>query len=545
MTFSTFNLRPELNKAIEKLGYETPTDIQREALPILLGEDVDFIGQAQTGTGKTAAFVLPLLQKLNSKSNSIQALVLAPTRELANQVCQEVEKLGEFSQIKSYPVFGGVCYDRQIKGIKKTKPQIVVGTPGRLIDLMNQGVLDFSSTEYLVLDEADEMLNMGFLDDVKKILSSFQNESKTMWMFSATMPAPILNLIKSEFTNPKVVKVEKSTLSNADVTQFYYLVRQKERETALCRLIDSNPDMYGIVFCNTKKDTWELADGLMGKGYKVDSLHGDMGQLQRDRAMARFKSGKSRLMICTDVAARGIDVNNLTHVINFGLPRDMESYVHRIGRTGRAGLKGQSISLIDPRERGYLKRLERFTGQRMFEGKLPTAKQMKSGILRRELEKTNNLIEAVLTKGDDFAIDPLFKEFAAHYEALDREEFMKVMFSWRFNKEFKSLGEMSEFEDAHSKKKERRPNANKNKGPQNTSPNNVRFFINAGKKDGVRLQPFLKAVSGIAKIKKNDIHNVEMMKKFSFFEVSKRYQNKIAGLKFSIGDKDVSIELSK
>ncbi|MCK5883268.1 MAG: DEAD/DEAH box helicase, partial [Bacteriovoracaceae bacterium] len=442
MSFSDFNLLPELNKAIEKLGYTEPTDIQAEALPILLGDDVDFVGQAQTGTGKTAAFVLPLLQKLDPNNKNIQALVLAPTRELANQVCQEVEKLGEFSRVKSYSVFGGICYDRQIRGIRKTKPQIIVGTPGRLIDLMNQGVLNFSQAKYLVLDEADEMLNMGFFDDVQKIVGNFSAE-RSMWMFSATMPTPIMNLIKKDFTDPKVVKVTKKTLSNADVTQTYYAVRAKDKETALCRLIDINVDMYGIVFCNTKKDTWELTDSLLAKGYKVDSLHGDMGQLQRDRSMARFKAGKSRLMICTDVAARGIDVNNLTHVVNYGLPRDMESFVHRIGRTGRAGLKGNAVSLIDPRERGYLRRLERFTKQQMIEGKLPTINEIKSGILRRELEKTTSLVEAILEKGEDFAIDSIYKEFADHYEVLSKEEFMKVMFSWRFNKEFKLLTEVT------------------------------------------------------------------------------------------------------
>ena len=451
MSFSHYQLSESSLRAIEDLGYIAPTEIQSLALPKLLGEDRDFIGQAQTGTGKTLAFVLPLLEKLSAKDKNIQALVLTPTRELAQQVCQEVEKLGKYSALKSLAVYGGAPYEKQIKGIRFDKPQIIVGTPGRVIDLMERGILDFSSTNYVVLDEADEMLNMGFFDDVQLILSKAQ-QRKAFWMFSATMPKPILQLIAQHFDSPEIVHVEKRTLSNSDIEQLYYMVPSKNWEEGICRLLDGNPDMYGIVFCNTKQETWELTESLLTKGHLVEGLHGDMGQVQRERAMSRFKSGRTRLLICTDVAARGIDVNNLTHVINYGLPRDTESYVHRIGRTGRAGMKGIAIALVDPRQMGLLRRTESFTRQRMVRGEFPSVDQLKMAIITKELESSANLVDAVKSKGEEFNIDPLYEKFAEYYQDLDRDQLLKLMFSMRFNKTFRKLTELTQFEKAPVRK---------------------------------------------------------------------------------------------
>lgn len=454
LSFSLYSLSETTLRAINDLGYIAPTEIQALALPKLLGEDRDFIGQAQTGTGKTLAFVLPLLEKINPKSRDIQALVLTPTRELAQQVCQEVEKLGKYSSLRTLAVYGGAPYEKQIKGIRYDKPQIIVGTPGRVIDLMDRGVLDFSHTRYLVLDEADEMLNMGFFDDVQLIVSKAE-ERRALWMFSATMPKPILQMIAQHFDSPEIVHVEKRTLSNSDIEQQYFLVPSKNWEEAICRLIDSNPDLYGIVFCNTKQETWELTESLLTKGYLVEGLHGDMGQVQRERAMARFKSGRTRLLICTDVAARGIDVNNLSHVINYGLPRDTESYIHRIGRTGRAGMKGTAIALVDPRQMGMLRRVESFTRQKMIRGEFPSVDQLKMALLKKELDSTSNLVDAVMNKGEEFNIDPLFTQFAEYYKDLNRDQLLKLMFSTRFNKTFRKLTELTQFDRPVPAKREK------------------------------------------------------------------------------------------
>lgn len=457
MTFQNYSLSSTTFQALEDLGYVAPTDIQRQALPKLLNDDRDFIGQAQTGTGKTLAFVLPLLEKLSAKDRKVQALILTPTRELAQQVCQEVEKLGKYSALNAFAVYGGAPYEKQIKAIKQDRPQIIVGTPGRVIDLMDRLILDLSAVKYLVLDEADEMLNMGFFDDVQTVLNA-SRDRRALWMFSATMPKPILSLIAEHFDSPEIVHVEKQTLSNSDIEQFYYAVPAKSWEEALCRLFEINIDMYGIVFCNTKKETWELTESLLTKGYLVEGLHGDMGQVQRERAMARFKSGRTRLLICTDVAARGIDVNNLTHVINYGLPRDIESYVHRIGRTGRAGMKGTAIALIDPKQFGVLRRIENFTRQKMTKGEFPTSDQLKSALLKKELESTANLIDAIKNKGDEFQIDSLYNQFADYYKDLNREELLKLMFSSRFNKVFRKLNEMVVMDSSNTRPERRSSN---------------------------------------------------------------------------------------
>lgn len=454
MKFEDLNLSKELLRAIEDEGFTTPSDIQEKAIPTLMKGNVDFVGQAQTGTGKTAAFVLPLLSQLSTTSNEVQALILAPTRELANQVHEEIKKFGKYVNVRTLTVYGGTSYEKQINGLRKDRPQIVVGTTGRIMDLMKKGVLKLNHTKQLILDEADEMLNMGFLDDVQDILKVLP-EDRNIWMFSATMPKPIINLVNKEFKDPQILKIEKTTLSNADIEQKYFLIKPRHQMEALCRLLDFETDMYGIVFCKTKREVGELGTELLSRGYKVDVLHGDLNQNQRDAAMKKFKSGYISLLICTDVAARGIDVNNLTHVINFGFPQDMESYVHRIGRTGRAGTKGKAYTLIDPNQSGKLRYLERFVKTRLEPAKLPTVAKLKVALVDKELARMASLVETVKEKGEEFKLDETYDHFKESLEGLSRDQILKVLFAQKFRKDLRRYQDLGELDAKQGDRKEK------------------------------------------------------------------------------------------
>lgn len=360
MKFTDFNISKQTLKAISDIGHTEPTEIQKLTFPILLDRSSkkrDFVGQAQTGTGKTAAFVIPLLERIEVNNNNIQALILAPTRELANQITIEVNKLAANSNVRITSIYGGVSYDKQIRAIKYDKPQIVVGTPGRVIDLIDRGTLKLKDANQLIVDEADEMLNMGFLDDVKQIITSL-NDDRVIWLFSATMPKAIAQLIEKTFNNPEFVQVKKKTLSNENIAQFFCTLKRRDFPTALKRIVEAQEEMYGIVFCERKSDTEQLCMELESQGLSVALLNGDLSQPQRDLAMNRFREKKANLLICTDVASRGIDVKDITHVFNFGLPRSLDSYVHRIGRTGRAQTKGESITFVTPLEQKFIRPLE-------------------------------------------------------------------------------------------------------------------------------------------------------------------------------------------
>lgn len=451
MTFDELNLNEPLLQALNDLGFSEPTEIQEKAIPLLLKGHQDLVGQAQTGTGKTAAFVLPLLQRLNLNSNDMQALILAPTRELAKQIVEEIEKLSKYmKKVKTVCIYGGASYDKQIFEIQKKRPQVVVGTPGRVIDLMNKRVLDFSAAEFLILDEADEMLNMGFYDDVQRVLDSF-NLNRMMWMFSATMPKEIKELIERECDLPEMVQVKKQTLSNADIEQLYFPVVKKQFAEAIYRLVISEKDAYGMVFCKTRGEAKDLAGNLADRGLKVECLNGDMAQQLREKAMERFKGRKVQLLICTDVAARGIDVNDLTHVFNYGLPQDIESYVHRIGRTGRAGKKGIAATIIDPRDLKGLRRIEHVTNQVIKKGDLPCHDDLKSVIVAKDLEKMISIKEAVMGKKDEFKIDDAYKAFEEFFNETDKEDLAKILFTYMYNKELRRLDDIGKIPEGQDK----------------------------------------------------------------------------------------------
>jgi len=445
MKFTDLNIKPEVLKAILEMGFTQPTDIQQSAIPLLMNTAKDFIGQAQTGTGKTAAFVVPLLSKLVDTHDSVQALILAPTRELAMQVEAEFVKLSKYTKFKSTCVYGGASYERQLRALKKDRPQVVVGTPGRVIDLIKRRALVLDKATFCVLDEADEMLNMGFFEDVQLILDIFKKE-RQMIMFSATMPTTILSLIKKSFNEYEMVKVKKKALSNEDIEQKYFIVKEKHFSEALARIIDSANDVYGLVFCRTRLETKEVCDELRARGHAVEILNGDMGQAEREHAMRNFKNKKVKLMVCTDVAARGIDVNNLTHVFNYGLPQDNESYVHRIGRTGRAGSKGLAYTLVSPKGVYVMRKIERHVNQKIELAKLPTVEDLKSKIVENEIIEAKRIAESIQERGEDFRVDKSFKLFTDSVGDLSKEELLKMIFTWKFNSMLRNYDRLADIE---------------------------------------------------------------------------------------------------
>ncbi len=427
------------------MGFTIPTEIQSKAIPLLGNTNKDFVGQAQTGTGKTAAFGIPLLEKIDTSKNHVQALVLAPTRELAVQVETELAKLSKYSEVGSTCVYGGASYEKQLRALKKDRPQIVVGTPGRVIDLIKRKALVLDKASYCVLDEADEMLNMGFLEDVQFILNIFKAERQLI-MFSATMPKAILKLIGKSFNDYELVKVEKKSLSNDDIEQKYFIVKEKHFSEALGRIIDSTPDVYALIFCRTRMETKVVCENLRDRGYAVEILNGDMGQKEREYAMNSFKKKKVKLMVCTDVAARGIDVNNLTHVFNYGLPQDNESYVHRIGRTGRAGLKGKAFTFVSPKGAFVMKKIERHINKTIEKSNLPSVKELKTMALEREMSEADQIIDLIQDKGAEFKTDDAFNTFEDKLKSLNKEELMKLLFSWKFNKTLRTFDRLFEIE---------------------------------------------------------------------------------------------------
>ncbi len=552
MTFQELPLRESLIRAITERGYVDPTDIQAQAIPALATTETDFVGQAQTGTGKTAAFSLPLLHKVDGNSRDVQALILTPTRELANQITDEIKKFSKYEKIKTLAVYGGVSTEAQVRGLRKDRPQIVVGTPGRVLDLIERGVLILDNAKYAILDEADEMLDMGFIDDVKQILSNLGEERKT-WMFSATMPAPILSLIKNYLKDPLVVKVQKKTLSNESIEQKHYVVRHSHMSEAVCRILDSLDEYYGMIFCRTKIDAKTLADELNARGYPSDSMHGDMSQQQRDITMKNFKLKKINMLVCTDVAARGIDVDNLTHVINYGLPQDIESYVHRIGRTGRAGQKGVAITLVEPSERYRLRMVENNTKARIVQATLPTPAELKSVLVKKEIKKFDSLIEKLDTLDSD-------EVFVEKFASMEKEDLLKVMYNHLF------AGQIARYDRAPSLEvQDRRPDSRSdnrsfdsrdNRGNDRrdsfqgrgtgTSSGNMRFFVNIGKDHGLNLKSLLGGIATMVNVDERMIRNVDMKETFSFLEVPEQFGEVLLKVNNPmIIDRNVRFELTR
>lgn len=373
--FSELKLSPPLMKAITELGYETPTPIQAAALPILLGESTDFLGLAATGTGKTATFGIPLLSRLDSATRAVQALVLCPTRELAVQVCGQITLMGKHLGVRALPVYGGASYGDQISGLRRGAT-VVVGTPGRVVDLIARGVLELQDVHTVVLDEADKMISMGFKEELEKILEQAPRETSNIWFFSATMSRDVRKVADEYLRNPQQVQVNQKEMLSSTVEQSYYATQESNKPEVLCKLIDVAVGFYGVVFCQTKSLVHDLTQYMQGRGYRVDCLHGDMDQNARTRVMQAFRDRKINILICTDVASRGLDVQGITHVINYSIPRELDHYVHRIGRTARSGKTGFAMSLVTPSHRGLLRRIEQLTKSRITEGKIPGRREI-------------------------------------------------------------------------------------------------------------------------------------------------------------------------
>ncbi len=390
--FAALGLSEKTIKALAKKGFEEPSPIQALTIPVLLKGEKDVVGQAQTGTGKTAAFGLPILEMIDKSNGNVRAIVLAPTRELAIQVAEEINSFASGRKLKIVPVYGGQSIEQQIRQLKKGV-DIVVGTPGRVQDLIDRKILKLDKLEYFILDEADEMLNMGFVEDIEKILES-TNKDKRMLFFSATMPKEILKIAENHMRKDyEILKVESKELTTNLTDQIYFEVKQKDKFEALCRIIDLEPDFYGIVFCRTKNDVNELAGKLNDRGYDAGELHGDITQNHREVTLNRFKARKLNILVATDVAARGIDVNDLTHVVNYAIPQEAESYVHRIGRTGRAGKEGTAITFMTPSEYKKLLQIKRITKTDIRKEKLPEIKDVILSRKHRIIENIKNILQ--------------------------------------------------------------------------------------------------------------------------------------------------------
>ncbi len=373
--FSELNLSPKVLRAIQDLGYETPSPIQAQALPLLLGNSTDFLGLAATGTGKTAAFAIPLLERIDPAVRSVQGLILCPTRELAMQVTDQVNLLGKYLGVTALPIYGGASYNDQHRGLHRGV-SVVVGTPGRICDHIRQGTLNLDKLQVLVLDEADEMISMGFKDDLMAVLDSVPAGQANTWLFSATMSPDVRRVADTYLKDPQQVQVNRTEMVPTTIEQLFYVTHESSKPDVLCKLIDSVDDFYGLVFCQTKALVADLTSHLMDRGYRVDSLHGDKTQSAREITMKAFRERKVKILICTDVAARGLDVKDVTHVMNYSIPRELDSYVHRIGRTARCGKSGVAMSLIAPRQRGMIGQIERLTKSVLQEGTIPTRREL-------------------------------------------------------------------------------------------------------------------------------------------------------------------------
>lgn len=414
-SFEELNLSRPIVKAIQELGFEKPSAIQEQALPILLGEPTDFIGQAATGTGKTAAFGIPLLEKIDPKLKAVQGIILCPTRELAKQVASQIDLLGKFLGVGALPIYGGAGYGDQIRGLREGC-QIVVGTPGRVIDHIKRGTLNLSKVQTVILDEADEMISMGFKEDLETILEASPRESSQIWLFSATLSREVRRVADTYLRDAEQVSVNNKEMLSGSVEQVYYSTRESDKPEILCKLIEAAEDVYAIIFCQTKLLVTDLTKYLAERGYKVDSLHGDKSQAERESTMQSFRDRRLNILVCTDVASRGLDVKDLTHVINYSIPRELDTYVHRIGRTARGGSAGIAMSLVTPKQRGVIARIENMTKSRMKEGAIPTRKDLASKKVTRLLVKFQE------QELHSRAVEHLGKEWAEALEEMPTEE---------------------------------------------------------------------------------------------------------------------------
>ncbi len=515
MLFSDIDLNAKLHKAIKDLGFKNPTPIQQESIPYLLENNGDLIALAQTGTGKTAAFGIPILEKINHTQRSPQAIILCPTRELCLQISKDVELFAKYlKDIKITAVYGGANISTQIKSLKSGS-QIIVGTPGRVIDLIKRKALKLQDIDFVVLDEADEMLNMGFKDDLDTILAETPIKKQSL-LFSATMPKDVMRISKNYMQKPKTIQVASRNEGAKNVEHHYYMVSAREKYQLLRRICDINPNIYGIVFCRTRRETSQIANKLMQDGYNADAIHGELSQSQRDNVMGRFRNKKIELLVATDVAARGLDINDLTHVINYNLPDDNEVYVHRSGRTGRAGKKGISIIIAHSRENRKLRLIEKMIKRKLIKKNVPNGEE----ICHIQLMKLiDNLVKTNINPDIDHYL-PKIEEKLSH---LDKTELIKHFISSEFDRFlsfYKNAPSLNTIKTNEKKKRQDRKTGHAESGYS-------RFFINLGKSQDLQTHNLIGLINEYTKNRNIPIGKIDIMRRFSFFEVPIDFESDI------------------
>jgi ATP-dependent RNA helicase DeaD len=499
--FKQLGLSQSLIEVLDQLGFDTPTPVQEKAIPMLLQNDpTDFIGLAQTGTGKTAAFGLPLIDLIDDKDPSTQAIVMAPTRELGQQTAQQIVSFAKNNKALNIEVvYGGAAIMNQIKALKRPT-QIIVATPGRLIDLIKRKAVNLDNVKYVVLDEADEMLNMGFKEDIDEILSHTL-ESRVTWLFSATMPNEIRRIVSKYMKNPLEVAINAQEKSNKDITHKYVITKASNKIPALRRFMDLQPDMRGVMFCRTKIETQQIADELGHLGYGVEALHGDLSQQQRDAVMKRFKTRSMQLLIATDVAARGIDVSDLTHVLHHSFPDQLESYTHRSGRTGRAGKKGVSLIFINPRESRKITELEKRIKVTFERVEVPTLEELKSS-------RINNWANLIINTTVDEQADSILSKVESRFSELSKEDILKRLITTQLDHITVPGAEDSDLNETHGGSPEKR-----DKGGFN------RYFINVGSIDGMTNPDMIHFLADTSGINRKFFGDLSLQKNCSYFDV--------------------------
>lgn len=515
-SFEQLGLSEQLIKGITDLGFEQPTPIQEQAIPVLMEGTRDFMGLAQTGTGKTAAFGLPLLDLIDFSIKRPQALILAPTRELCIQISRDIENFSKYIQgVHIVAVYGGASIQTQISQIKRGV-QIIVATPGRLLDLLDRRAIDISKVEYVVLDEADEMLNMGFQEDINMILSGTPEDKQT-WLFSATMPPEVRRIADTYMTDPFELTVGKKNSGAENIEHIYYVVHARDKYSALKRIVDFNPDIFGIIFCRTRMETQEVTDKLIKDGYDADALHGDLSQQQRDKVMKRYREKNLQLLVATDVAARGIDVNNVTHVINYNLPDDIENYTHRSGRTARAGRSGISIVIINMKEIGRVKQIERQINKKFVHARVPDGVEVCEGQLFHLINKIHDV------DVNEKEIEQYLPKIYESLQDLSKEDLIKRFASIEFNR-FLDYYKNAPNLNVDVKKQDFEYSSSSSSGKYNTGE---KMFINLGSMDGFDVGSMLGYLLKRADLDKKSIGKIDIKGVYSFFYVEKNDVSKV------------------
>lgn len=532
--FEALGLQKSLLDAIVDMGFETPSEVQEKAIPILLETETDLVALAQTGTGKTAAFGFPLIQKIDSASRTTQGLILSPTRELCLQITNEMQSYSKYEkQLNTVAIYGGASITEQAKQVKRGA-QIIVATPGRMKDMISRRLVDISKIDYCILDEADEMLNMGFYEDIKDILSNTPSEKST-WLFSATMPKEVAQIAKKFMYSPQEITVGTKNAGTANVQHQYYVVGGRDRYPALKRLADANPDIFSVVFCRTKRDTQKVAEKLIEDGYSAGALHGDLSQNQRDLVMSAFRKKQIQMLVATDVAARGIDVDDITHVINYQLPDEIETYTHRSGRTGRAGKSGISMVIVTRSEMRKIKSIEKKIKQDFISKKIPTGIE----ICEIQLYHLANKIKDTQINEEVEGYLPAINDVL---QGIDRDELIKKIVSVEFSRFYNYYNKSKDLNSPESGE-----GRNQNRAGKGAGSGSVRYFINVGEKDGydwMSLKDFIRDTVGLGR---DDLFRVDVKDSFSFFNTDAEVTDQILATfnDFKVDGRFVNVEVSK